>query len=403
MGLIRNFLNKISNKRSFDIQGSSYFTYGHFLNDDNILKSSDTYNLMKLISDQIAMTDFIVEDKYTGKPVNDWRSQKALKALNNPNDYLTGFEFKKLLTNVYLLRGDVFPFYDDQKNQLHILEGTQYELTAAGTECFSYSGSIIPNYMIRHIKNIGLNHLNGVGLLELAKETLEGVMNAEGALTEKYKKGGLIAFLLKLDAHLTPTNTMQNKTVKAILNQLEEIPTSNKTKLIPLGKGYDIQALESPVDDEKILKYLNVYKKDLGKYFGLDIDLLDKLEQKDMEQAMMKLFNSCLKPIFKNFEEHLSILLFGKDSNLKVKFKHNLLDYVGMKQKTDIAYNLVRTSIATPDDSREMIGFERLGTEESSKLYISKDLIGLDKLEKVTESALEGGENSEEGTENLSN
>ncbi|MFP3354890.1 hypothetical protein R0K04_26415, partial [Pseudoalteromonas sp. SIMBA_153] len=85
-----------------------------------------------------------------------------------------------------------------------------------------------------------------------------------------------------------PTNGNQNKTVKKILDQLEDIKDSGKTKLIPLGKGYEIEALESPVDDEKILKYLSIYKKDLGKYFGLDKELLDKLEEKDMEQAMMK-------------------------------------------------------------------------------------------------------------------
>ncbi|MBS4161982.1 phage portal protein, partial [Klebsiella pneumoniae] len=161
------------------------------------------------------------------------------------------------------------------------------ELTAAGTEKITVSGEVVPSYMVRHIKNIGLSHLEGVGLLELAKETLEGVMNAEKALTEKYKKGGLMAFLLKLETHLSPTNTNQTKTVKAILDQLEGIKDSGKTKLIPLGRGYEIEALESPVDDEKTLKYLNIYKKDLGKFFGMDKDLLDKLEEKDMEQAMM--------------------------------------------------------------------------------------------------------------------
>lgn len=107
---------------------------------------------------------------------------------------------------------------------------------------------------------------------------------------------------------------------------------------------------------------------------------------------MMKLFTSCLKPIFKNVEEHLTILLFGKNSGLRLRFRHDRLDYVGMKTKTDIAYNLVRTSIAVPDDAREMLGFKRLNTEESSKLYISKDLVGLDRLEDVLKSTLKGGE-----------
>ncbi|MBS4162181.1 phage portal protein, partial [Klebsiella pneumoniae] len=85
-------------------------------------------------------------------------------------------------------------------------------------------------------------------------------------------------------------------------------------------------------------------------------------------------------------------LFFGKDSGLRLKFRHNLLNFVGMKTKTEIAYNLVRTSIAVPDDAREMIGFPRLNTKESSKLYISKDLVGLDRLEDVLKSSLKGGD-----------
>lgn len=54
------------------------------------------------------------------------------------------------------------------------------------------------------MKNIGADHLKGKGILDLGKDTLEGVMSAEKTLTDKYKKGGLLAFLLKLNAHINP-------------------------------------------------------------------------------------------------------------------------------------------------------------------------------------------------------
>lgn len=389
MGIVQRIKQLFSSKRSFDLFNNSFFNFGTYVNDDNILSSSDTYYLLKLISDQVALANFIVEDE-SGKDIYTGQAAKVLKQLNNPNDYLTSYEFKKLLVNVYLLRGEVFLFHEGA--QLHILDNVYAEMTNFGYEKYSLGGQGIPRYMIRHIKNIGVNHLKGVGLLDLARETLEGVMNAEKALTDKYKKGGLMAFLLKLEAHLSPMNANQNKTVKKILDQLEDIKDSGKTKLIPLGKGYEIEALESPVDDEKTLQYLSIYKKDLGKYFGLDKELLDKLEEKDMEQAMMKLFTSCLKPIFKNIEEHLTALLLGEDSGLKIKFRHDLLDFVGIKTKTEIAYNLVRTMIATPDDARKMLGWDPLNTEESSKLYVSKDLVGIDRLHEEAANALKGGE-----------
>ena len=153
-------------------------------------------------------------------------------------------------------------------------------------------------------------------------------MSAEKVLTDKYKKGGLLAFLLKLDAHINPQNGAQSKLINAILDQLEAIDDSRSVKLIPLGKGYEIEAMKSPVEDEKILAFLNVYKKDLGKFLGINVDTYQELIKEDLEKAMMYLHNKTAKPILKNFEEHLTLLFFGQNSKLRIKSKINILDFV---------------------------------------------------------------------------
>jgi hypothetical protein len=228
--------------------------------------------------------------------------------------------------------------------------------------------------------------------MQLGKDTLEGVMSAEKVLTDKYKKGGLLAFLLELDAHINPQNAAQSKLIKAILDQLEAIDESRSVKMIPLGKGYKIETLESPIDDQKTLAYLNVYKKDLGKYLGINVDTYTALIKSDLEKAMMYLHNKAVKPIMKNFEDHLSLLFFGPNSDKRIKFKINILDFVTYSTKTNIAYNLVRTMITTPDDSRDMLGFQKLNIPESSKLYISKDLIAGEDLGNSTDDSLKGGD-----------
>lgn len=380
-------------KRAKDELGGSVrfpFTY---VNDDNILQSSDVYELMQDISNQLMLAEIVVEDSNGNEIKND----SALKVLRNPNDYLSQAEFIKLMTNTYLLHGEVYPVYTGE--ELHLAANVFTELDE-NLKLHFKSGSVeIPSDMIRQVKNIGANHLKGVGILELGKNTLEGVMNAENVLTSKYKKGGLLAFLLKLDAHINPQNSAQSKLIKAILDQLEEIDESRTVKLIPLGKGYSIDTLESPVDDEKILKYLNVYKKDLGKFLGIDVDTYRALIKSDLEKAMMYLHNKAVKPIIRNFEQHLSVLFFGQNSDKRIKFKINILDFVPYSTKTNIAYNLVRTMIATPDDSRELLGFEKLGTPEATKLYISKDLIAGEDLGNATDDSLKGGDDNQKSRE----
>jgi HK97 family phage portal protein len=358
---------------------------GRYVTDENILESSDVYELLQDISNQMMLADIVVEDGQD----NEMKNHPALKILRNPNNYLTQSEFIKLMTNTYLLQGEVFPVKD--MDQLHLATNIYTELDDRLIEHFKINGTEIPSVMIRHIKNIGSNHIRGAGILQLGKNTLEGVMSAEKVLTDKYSKGGLLAFLLKLDAHINPQNAAQSKLIKAILDQLEAIDKARTVKMIPLGKGYEIGTLTSPIDDEKILAYLNIYKKDLSKYLGINVDTYTALIKSDLEKAMMYLHNKAVKPIMKNFEDHLSLLFFGKDSDKRIKFKINILDFVPYSTKTNIGYNIVRTGITSPDNVAEMLGFPKQNTPETQAIYISNDLSKIGE-KNATDDSLKGGD-----------
>jgi HK97 family phage portal protein len=393
-----NFLFRQIEKRGWLDDYNRTIRYGgRYADNENILESSDVYELLQDISNQVMLAEILVEDR----DGNEIRNDPALKVLKNPNNYLTGSEFIKLMTNTFLLQGEVFPLLN--KDQLHIAANIQTELDEQLVEQFKIGvgGVTVPQTMIRHIKNIGTNHLRGVGILELGKNTLEGVMNAEKVLTDKYKKGGLLAFLLKLDAHINPQNAAQSKLIKAILDQLEAIDESRTVKLIPLGKGYSIDSLKSPIEDDKILAYLNVYKRDLGKFLNINVETYQALIKSDLEKAMMYLHNKAIRPIMKNFEDHLSLLFFGPNPDKRIKFKINILDFVPYSTKTNIGYNIVRTGITSPDNVADMLGFPKQNTPETQAVYISNDLSKIGE-KKATDDSLKGGDDNkkEEGNEN---
>ncbi|MFI8710283.1 phage portal protein [Bacillus sp. NPDC077411] len=393
-----NFVYKQMEKRGWfeDIFNNTIRYGGRYVTDDNILQSSDVYELIQDISNQMMLAEIVVEDK-DGKEI---KNHPALKTLKNPNNYLTQSEFIKLMTNTYLLQGEVFPVLD--VDQLHLAQNVYTELDDRLIEHFKINGNEIPSSMIRHVKNVGSDHLRGVGLMQLGKDTLEGVMSAEKVLTDKYKKGGLLAFLLQLDAHINPQNGAQSKLIKAILDQLEAIDESRSVKMIPLGKGYTIDTLESPIDDDKTLAYLNVYKKDLGKYLGINVDTYTALIKSDLEKAMMYLHNKAVRPIMKNFEDHLSLLFFGRNLDKRIKFKINILDFVTYSTKTNIGYNIVRTGITSPDNVAEMLGFPKQNTPESQAIYISNDLSKIGE-KNATDDSLKGGDGNakQKGNEDI--
>ena len=396
--IFSNYVMRQIEKRGLieDIVSGSVRFGGVYVTNENILKSSDVYELMQDISNQVMLADLVIEDEHG----NELKEHKVLKHLKRPNFYLTQSELIKLMINVYLLDGEVYPTYDGE--QIHLASGVETKIDDRLIEHFKIGGTEIPQGMIRHIKNMGNDHLKGVGLKELGKNTLEGVMSAEKVLTDKYAKGGLMAFLLKLDAHINPNNGAQSKLINAVLDQLEQIDESRSVKMIPLGKGYSIETMKSPIDDDKTLAYLNVYKKDLGKFLGINVDTYTALMKSDLEKAMMYLHNKAVRPIMKNFEDHLSLLFFGQNHKLRIKFKINILDFVPYSTKTNIGYNIVRTGITSPDNVADMLGFPKQNTPETQAIYISNDLSKIGE-KNATDDSLKGGDekNAEKGNENI--
>ncbi len=102
-----SFLFKQAEKRGLfeDIFNNTVRYGGRYTGDDNILESSDVYELLQDISNQMMLAEIVVEDK-DGKEI---KNDSVLKVLKNPNNYLKQSEFIKLMTNIYLLQGEVFP------------------------------------------------------------------------------------------------------------------------------------------------------------------------------------------------------------------------------------------------------------------------------------------------------
>jgi phage portal protein BeeE len=119
-----NFLYRQIEKRGWfeDIFNNTVRYGGRYVNGENILESSDVYELLQDISNQMMLADIVVEDSQG----NEIRTHPAVKTLRYPNNYLTGAEFIKMMTNTYLLQGEVFPVLDG--DQLHLTNNVYTEI-----------------------------------------------------------------------------------------------------------------------------------------------------------------------------------------------------------------------------------------------------------------------------------
>ena len=74
-----------------DIFGKTTRYGQRYVNDNSIMESSDVYELVQDISNQVALATPVV----IGPDGQEVKNHFLLNILNNPNDYLTGFEFSK--------------------------------------------------------------------------------------------------------------------------------------------------------------------------------------------------------------------------------------------------------------------------------------------------------------------
>ena len=112
------------------------------------------------------------------------------------------------------------------------------------------------------------------------------------------------------------------------------------------------------------------------------MDTYTELIKEDIEKAMMYIHNKAVRPIMKNFEDHLSLLLWSKFGET-IKFKINILDFVTYSNKTNIGYNLVRTAITSPDNVADMLGFLCKVQRNHKAIYISNDVTEIGKKEQT--------------------
>ena len=102
-----------------DIYGNSTRYSQRYVNDSSIMESSDVYELVQDISNQVALAEPVV----IGPDGEEVKNHFLLNILKKPNNYLTGFEFAKLETNTLLINGEAFPITDN--DQLHLKRNTK--------------------------------------------------------------------------------------------------------------------------------------------------------------------------------------------------------------------------------------------------------------------------------------
>lgn len=174
---------------------------------------------------------------------------------------------------------------------------------------------------------------------------------------------------------------------KSYLEGLSNALKENSVVVSPRNDAYE---LEEKTDNylgrsvDELQKLENIYLAKVANALQLS-PLLFTGDLADVEQHEKNAVKYAIRPLFEILTTEINSKYFGKKYEYEADLIANVtpLTYNNEFEMAGDIQKLVGSVLFTPDDILEMLGRERVGSEEMTKRYLTKNL-----------SAVEGGENT---------
>lgn len=261
------------------------------------------------------------------------------------------------------------------------------------------------------IGNLQLNKTfksEGVFRLQLnnahIKKLIDGLYEQYGQLmsyaAKNYKKSNGTKYKLVLDQVKASDEKFQETYREVIQKQLKSF-MENENAVYPQYKGYDLQDV-SPTTNKDSSDFRNLRKEMfeiVAQAFQIPVSLM--LGNITNMNEIVKIFLTfCIDPIADMISEEITRKISGDYDNWVkgnyVKVDTSTINHIDILDVAEKADKLIASGTCCIDEVREIIGFDKLGTEFSQKHFITKNYDTVEnRLIGDAKSNNGGGENSE--------
>jgi len=334
------------------------------------------------------------------KPVSASKNQIAYLIENSPNPYMTPFQwircmeaFRNTNGNAYALKryNDNFEvisldILDPNKVEPVIEKETKdlwYKINGENGEFYVHNMDMI------HVNHIHTSSYKGISPLDVLKNTVDYDREVKEFSLNQMKNGLKVSLALKIATNLDPQKRNE------YLNQFKTF-YQNSNGVIVLDNGADIKEIKSDFIDPKVFEIENITIARVARVYNVPLNKLlnDKQSYSSAEQADLEYIKDTILPIVRMYEQELSKKLLGS-SGVGYAFRFNLngLARADMKTRGEFYFKGVRSAWFTPNEIRSLEELPPL--DGGDKLYVSRDLIPIDKIDLI----LKGGEENGYGAE----
>lgn len=328
------------------------------------MRLSAVYRAVELISDSIAMLPIFVqfEDKDGFK--TRYNEHSANKLLNNqPNSIMTRYQFIKLLVIDVMLRGNGFAYIkrDEMGNAVELIYLNPNSVTINYNEltrvlnyrCNTIQGVVEPCNMI-HLLKYSTDGVNGVSILQNAKNTLALSNDTEKQAHNFFKSGCALSGILKVQGQLSDAQKQQ---IKSSWNSTYNGENSG---LAVIQGNMDYQPISINAADSQLLETRLFNISDIARFFSISPVLLGDLSKSSystLEQSQLQFLSQTLQPYIAMIEQEFSRKIFRpSEINLSVNVDEKALIMTDKAALSAYYVQLLQNGIMSANEIRKELG-----------------------------------------------
>lgn len=328
------------------------------------MRLSAVYRAVELISDSIAMLPVYVQFEDENGFRTRYNEHSTNKLLNyQPNNLMTRYQFIKLLMIDVMLRGNGFAYIrrDEVGNAIELqylrpdMVTINYnELTRElNYRCNTIQGVIEACNMI-HLVKYSKDGINGISVLQNAKNTLALTADTEKQASNFFKSGCALSGILKVQGQLSDAQKQQ---IKSSWNSTYNGEASG---LAVIQGNMDYQQISVNAADAQLLESRLFNVSDIARFFGLSPVLLGDLSKSSystLEQSQLQFLSQTLQPYITMIEQEFSRKIFRpSELNLSVNIDEKALIMTDKAALASYYVQLQQNGLMTPNEIRKELG-----------------------------------------------
>ena len=327
--------------------------------------------------------------------ISDHRTLYPLKIRTNAN--MNPFLFKKIMESKCFWYGEAFAYIERRGETIELIplpDNAQLHVTENGERWYVFSGDVKGVDLTRkfheneliHLYNETADGVRGVGMLQMARDTISTDLNAQKYAGKFYKQGARPSGVIEVPTKLDKEN--KDKVRNAFERAVGGMDNAFRVAVMDLGMKYTQLGISQK--DAQFIESRQFTVEEVSRFTGVPMYKLQagKQSYESNEANGIEYVTDTLRPKAVQWEEEFRFKLLLPAERDSMYFRLNLAAEMRGDNKSRSAFYQIMTDhgIMSPNECRRL---EELNDDPNGDaLLVTKNLTTLERL-------VEGGEMNE--------